>query len=311
MHRYRIAGLTVSSDVEMPGAYAEDADATTADILIETGAVPEQLAGAVTIGPTWAMRPDQFLMRVPGIARFLLTRGRTIAYQLEPAAEPDDVVAFLVGTIFGILLHQRGLVVLHASAVEQNGRAAVFLGTSGAGKSTLAAALVQRGYRLVTDDFCVVSLDDEGRPIVDPDGRLPKLWTQAIKSLDLGDRQGRPVRGRLAKFYMEQMATPAATARPLPTGPVYALRETRAPFESGIERPNVVDAALLLRQNAYRPRLIIQMEQGPLYFRVAATIANRGGVFHLTRPMDFAAMPATIDRLERHWEDAKDRVGAP
>jgi len=48
-------------------------------------------------------------------------------------------------------------VVLHASGVELNGRAALFLGSSGAGKSTLAAALVQRGYPLVTDDFCVIN----------------------------------------------------------------------------------------------------------------------------------------------------------
>jgi hypothetical protein len=310
VHRYRIAGLTVSSDVEMPGAYADGPGAQPAEIQVGEASVPEGLDNAVASGPTWAMRPDQFLLRVPGVARFLLTAGRSIAYERDPAAQPGDVAAFLVGAAFGILLHQRGLVVLHASGVELNGRAALFLGASGAGKSTLAAALAKRGYRLVTDDFCVISLDADGRPIVNPDGRLPKLWAQAIKHLDLGDRQGRPVRGRLAKFYVEPMATPTAAALPLPTGPVYALRETRGPLEAGIERPNVVDAALLLRQNAYRPRLIAQMDQGPLYFRVAAAIANSGGVFHLTRPMDFAAIPATIEQLERHWDGAAVRVGA-
>jgi hypothetical protein len=310
VHRYRIAGLTASSDVEMPGAYADGPAATTADIQIQAGAAPQQLEDAVASGPTWSMGPGRFLLCVPSVARFLLSEGRSIAYELEPGAEPDDVVAFLVGTVFGILLHQRGLVVLHASGVELDGRAALFLGASGAGKSTLAAALVQRGYRLVTDDFCVVSLDAEDRPIVSPDGRLPKLWAQAIKQLDLGDRQGRPVRGRLAKFYMEQMATPAEAVRPLPAGPVYALREARAPFEPGIERPNVVDATLLLRQNAYRPRLIAQMDQGPLYFRTAAAIANSGGVFYLTRPMDFAAMDATIDQLQRHWAGAEAEIKA-
>ena len=309
MHRYRIAGLTVSSDVEMPGLYADASPAEPADVAIAAADVPERLEDAAASGPTWAMRPDQFLMRVPGIARFLLSGGRSIAYELEPAAEPGDVAAFLIGTAFGILLHQRGLVVLHASGVELNGRAALFLGASGAGKSTLAAALVQRGYPLVTDDFCVVSLGADSRPIVHPDGRLPKLWAQAIKHLDLGERQGRPVRGRLAKFYMERMAAPT-NVRPLPIGPVYALREARGPLGPGIERPNVVDAALLLRQNAYRPRLIGQMDQGPLYFRMAAAIGNSGGVFFLTRPMDFAAMPATIDQLERHWDADRSRAKA-
>src|SRR5579872_3141208 len=285
----------------MPGLYADASPVETPDVAIHTASVPERLEDAASSGPTWAMAADRFLLHIPGVARFLLTGGRRIDYQPETGAEPGDVVTFLIGTVFGILLHQRGLVVLHASGVELNGRAALFLGASGAGKSTLAAALVKRGYSLVTDDFCVVSLAADGRPMVNPDGRLPKLWAQAITRLDLGDRQGRPVRGRLAKFYMEQMATPAE-ARPLPAGPVYALREARGPHRPGIEQPNVVDSALLLRQNAYRPRLIAKMDQGPLYFRVAAAVANSGGVFFLTRPLDFAAMAATIDQLERHWD---------
>jgi hypothetical protein len=309
VHRYRIAGLTVSSDVEMPGLYADASPAEPPDVAIQTAAVPERLEDADSTGPTWAMAADRFLLCIPGVARFLLSGGRTVGYQPEPTAEPGDVVTFLIGTVFGILLHQRGLVVLHASGVELHGRAALFLGASGAGKSTLAAALVQRGYRLVTDDFCVISLGVDGRPMVNPDGRLPKLWAQAITRLDLGDQQGRPVRGRLAKFYMEQMTTPIE-ARPLPAGPVYALREARGPHRPGIERPNVVDAALLLRQNAYRPRLIAQMDQRPLYFQMAAAVGNSGGVFFLTRPMDFAAMAATIDQLERHWDESQAREGA-
>lgn len=309
MHRYRIAGLAVSSDAEMPGLYADAPGAGAPDVVIENADVPLTLEGASAAGPTWAMAPGCFLLRVPGVARFLLSRGCAIAYQAEPAAEPGDVAAFLLGTAFGILLHQRGLVVLHASGVDVGGRAALFLGASGAGKSTLAAALAQRGHRLVTDDFCVISLDAAGHPTVNPDGRLPKLWAQTIKQLDLADWQGRPVRRRLAKFYMEKMASAAGTA-PLPAGPVYALREARGPLKPGIERPNVVDAALLLRQNAYRPRLIGPMEQRELYLRVAAAIGNCGGVFHLTRPLEFAALPATLDALERHWGGADARAGA-
>ncbi len=309
VRRYRIAGLAVSSDAEMPGLYADAPGAEAADVVVGRADVPLSLEDASAVGPTWAMAPGRFLLRVPGIARFLLTEGRAIAYQAEAAAEPGDVAAFLLGTAFGILLHQRGLVVLHASGVEIDGRAALFLGASGAGKSTLAAALGRRGHALVTDDFCVVRLNAEGRPVVSPDGRLPKLWAQAIKQLDLAGGQGQPVRGRLAKFYTEPVA-PATGADPLPVGPVYALRDARGPLKPGIERPSVVDAALLLRQNAYRPRLITQMGHAERYFRVAAAIGNHGGVFHLTRPLDFAALPATIDALERHWEGADSRAGA-
>jgi hypothetical protein len=30
-------------------------------------------------------------------------------------------------------------------------------------------------------------------------------------------------------------------------------------------------------------------------------MANHAGIFHLTRELNFAAMPDTIERLERHW----------
>jgi hypothetical protein len=307
LFRYRIAGLTVSSDIEMPGLHPADIGGAV-DVSIRMGPVAEQLDGATASGPTWAIAESRFLLRLPEVARFLLTGGEAIAYQLEADGDADDLTAFLTGTVFGILLHQRGLVVLHASGVKVNGRAVLFLGPSGAGKSTLATALVKHGYPLVTDDFCAVDADAGGPPLVHPDGRLPKLWAQAIHRLDLADRQGPPVRRRLSKFYVDPPLA-SVSAAPLPCGPIYALREARAPFAPGIERPNIVDAALLLRKNAYRARLIKQMGQDELYFRLAAAVSNAGGVFQLTRALDFEALPGVIADLERHWAAIGELAG--
>lgn len=49
---------------------------------------------------------------------------------------------------------------LHAGAVEYGGRAIVLPAMPGSGKSTLSAALSLRGFRLLSDEFGVVQLND-------------------------------------------------------------------------------------------------------------------------------------------------------
>lgn len=300
MHSYRVAGLGVASEIELPGAIAAaQPPGAPADIVVRAGPVPDVLEQASARGPTWAIAGDKFLFRVPGVARFLLGGGREIVFEIAAGAEAADVAVFLVGTVLGILLHQRGQVVLHASAVRVNGKAVLFCGASGTGKSTLAAALAQGGFPLVTDDFCAMTVSG-GTVLVQPDGRSLKLWAQAIHKLDLAERRGARVRNRLEKFFVEPAA---AFSEPLPLGAVYALREARPPHKPGIERPNVVDAALILRRNAYRPQLVSRMGQKADYFRAATAIANVAGIFHLTRALNFDRMSEVVAQLERHWMD--------
>jgi hypothetical protein len=298
---YRVSGLSVASEIDLPGLIA-GVPGRPPQVTIRRGPVPESLAAPSAAGPTWQIAGKQFLMRIPDIARFLLNDGAEIVVAPESEASAADIPIFILGTVFGILLHQREQIVLHASAVRVNGKAVLFCGSSGAGKSTLAAALAQRGYPLVTDDFCTLTAEGTGAPLVHPDGRQLKLWAQAIDRLDLAQSRGERVRASLEKFYVEPSEV---FTEPLALGAVYALREARPPHAAGIERPNVVDAALLLRRNAYRPLLVRRMDQKANYFHAATTIANVAGIFYLTRALDFAKMPDVIASLEAHWLDLR------
>lgn len=308
-----MCGLAVYSEITLPGLAPIPHGQGTADVTVREAQVPVGLLGASQRGATWEIADERLLLRIPGIARFLLTAGCDVTFELEKTGSAADAAIFVLGTVFGILLHQRGHIVLHASAVRVGGKAALFCGPSGAGKSTLAAALGQRGYPLLNDDVCAIGLDQAGAPVAHSDGRQLKLWAQAIERLDLGDRRGAPVRSRLEKFYVEP---PESAPETLPLGAIYTLRETRPPLSDGIERPNIVDAAILIRRNAYRPRLVAAMRQKAQYFQSAAIIAANAGVFTLTRPLDFAKMPDVISRLEAHWHktglhDAPSRESMP
>jgi hypothetical protein len=295
---YCASGLSVKSEIALPGliplAAADDPDVT-----VRHGPVPTAIVNASAAGPTWEIAGSRFLLRVPGIARFLLESGRDITVETENASPPSDIAIFLLGTVFGILLHQREHIVLHASAVRVNDKAVLFCGRSGTGKSTLAAALDSRGFDLVTDDLCAITTT-AGGPAVQPDGRLLKLWAQTIDQLDLSARRREAVRDRLEKYYVEPTA---ASSAPLPLGAIYVLREARPGDVSGIERQNAVDAVVWVRHSAYRPSLVRRMGQRANYFHAATTIADRVGVFLLTRTLDFAEMPDVISRLERHWSE--------
>ena len=301
MQFYRISGLSVASELPLPGLIPGTA-VDRPEVNIRHGEVPERLSGVTASGPTWEVAGREFLLRVPNIARFLLKDGREILFAAQGEDSLADVPIFVIGTVFGILLHQREQVVLHASAVRVAGKAVLFCGPSGAGKSTLAAALAQRGYPVVTDDVCTVSIDHATAPLVHPDGRQLKLWAQAIERLDLADSRGDRVRSKLEKFYV---APSEVFTEPLPLGAVYALREARPPETPGIDKPNIVDASLLLRRNAYRPMLIRRLNQRQQYFHAAAAIANAAGIYYLTRTLDFGKLPETIGWLERHWQDLR------
>jgi hypothetical protein len=300
MHLYRVCGLTVGSEIALPGLNAATDTGAAPDVTIAPSPVPASLAEATIGGPTWQIAGQQFLLTIPGVARFLLTAGHGIMFEPDRNGDATDIPIFILGTVFGILLHQRGQIVLHASAVRVNGKAVLFCGRSGSGKSTLAAALAQRGLSLVTDDVCAISIAANGTPIVHPDGRQLKLWTQAIDRLDLTASRGERVRNRLEKYYV---SPGEAFADALPLAAVYALREARPPLRPGIERQNAVDAALILRHDAYRPRLVSRMGQKPDYFRAAIAIANSACLFTLTRHLGFAAMPTVIGWLEQSWLD--------
>lgn len=73
--------------------------------------------------------------------------------------------------------HAHQYVISHAAVVEKAGRALILPGTPGSGKSTLCAALIQRGWRLLSDEL---TLTDPETGMVIPLPRPVSLKNQSI-----------------------------------------------------------------------------------------------------------------------------------
>jgi hypothetical protein len=299
LHSYLISGLRVSSEIILPGAIPEDAPGEDADVSVRRAAVPGDLEDASARGATWAIADDCVLLRVPRLARFQIVAGRDITVELEAGATDHDAAGFVLGTAFGILLHQRHALVLHGSAVARDGRAVVICGASGAGKSTLAAALCGEGYAFVADDICVIGLDAEKRPVVLPDGRQLKLWRASIDHLDLATRCGDAVRNDFEKYYIEPAAIRGA---PTPLAAIYVLREARPPLQEGIEKVALPDAMRMLDQEAYRPAMRARMGVKSTQLAQSAALFAHAAAFRLIRPRGFDHLPRTTAMIRAHGD---------
>jgi HprK-related kinase A len=78
-------------------------------------------------------------------------------------------------------LGARRYLLLHASAVERDGRALLMTGISGAGKSTLATLLAAKGWRFMGDEFALL---DPATGLVHAFPRLISLKNEAIAAAE-------------------------------------------------------------------------------------------------------------------------------
>ena len=77
---YFIAGLTVSSEIELPRLPEWTGDSLP-DVRICCGNVPDQLPDVVDRGPVYQTAPGQLLFRIEAVAAFYVCNGNEIVVQ--------------------------------------------------------------------------------------------------------------------------------------------------------------------------------------------------------------------------------------
>lgn len=78
----------------------------------------------------------------------------------KPMPRGHALPLFEWGLNWSITSHVNQFLIIHAAVIEKGGRAAIMPGNPGAGKSTLCAGLVNRGWRLLSDELAMISLAD-------------------------------------------------------------------------------------------------------------------------------------------------------
>jgi len=176
-----VFGLVVRSELPLPELFPHES-ATVPDVVIRAGKLPE----AVGAPEGLSVSGGALLLVIPGVAKYQIANGHSITVDADPGVPDRNVRLYLLGSAFGALLHQRGLLPLHANAVDIGGTAIAFMGESGAGKSTLAAAFRDLGCRVIADDVCVVGFDDDSKAYAKPGLPRLRLWAEALEVMGQG-----------------------------------------------------------------------------------------------------------------------------
>jgi len=194
--------------------------------------------------------------RVGGLRRWIRPQVRAL-YDGEPNFEPlplGHAFPLLEWTLnWCISTHTFEYLTLHAAVVERSGRAAILPAPPGSGKSTLCAALVHRGWRLLSDEMALVSLAD-GRvwPIARPVSLknasidvIRRFAPEAVLSAPTHDTsKGTVVHMKVPTAQVLRMDEPAT-----PAWVVFPRYVAGAPARL-IERPKA-DAMIELGQNSF------------------------------------------------------------
>ncbi|WP_240644108.1 aldolase [Paenibacillus paeoniae] len=292
--QYKAFGFSVHSDMLLPELSAAESDTAKADITVKVNSF---LKNGFDAEPYDFIAEDGMVsVKMPDAGVFRVQDGDKIIVSPYAGADEDLIRLYVLGTCFGILLLQRGIYPLHGSALAINGKAYAIVGQSGAGKSTLASALIEKGFRLLSDDVIAVSHDSlTGQPIVAPSYPQQKLWQNSLEAMGQSHEALRSIFGRETKYCVP--LTDSFHGTSLPLGGVFELTRTTELDGIELEPAGKLERLPLLFRHTYRYQLIERMNLMKWHFEQSAALASRLNIYRLRRGESAFTAPQLADLI--------------
>ncbi|GGE30392.1 hypothetical protein GCM10011391_06260 [Pullulanibacillus camelliae] len=287
---HKAFGLTIESQWVLPEVPAAIVPIREADVRIEQGDLSQLCGERASLLNKYVTLPGKVYFKVADTALFLIEEGRKIVVSPFLGCDVDKLRLYILGTCMGILLLQRKILPLHGSVIAINDKAYAFVGDRGAGKSTLAAAFLQRGYRLLTDDVIAVVMEKGDFPYVVPSYPQQKLWQESLNRLNMKSEAYEPLFERETKYAIP--VTDQFISEPLPLAGMFELTKTEA---EGNTLQHLKGLACLdsLSQHTYRHFLIPRMGLIAWHFHMLTRLVERIKGYQLTR----STQGFTVDQL--------------
>jgi hypothetical protein len=292
MLHYRAHGYHITSDTELPLPVADPQPSS--DLVMNIGP-PRDVANTSPPGEVLAHFAVPNVRAIHTVTRtgtglhlryhefcdFEADSGLTRAVGFpHTGVDPGVATVLASGGVLAVRLMLDGHLVLHASAVDVDGRALAVVGSSGMGKSTVATLMSATGHALVSDDVLRVDASTSDEMLVWPGSVETRLREKAASLAEMfasASSARTTSDGRLA------VRAPRVIEAPVPLGAVIIPLPTRD--ISSVEATRVTGAAAHLQLIGH-PRVLGWCEPSGLdrQFELLADLVDRVPVFRVKIP---------------------------
>jgi hypothetical protein len=289
--KYQAFGLVIASELPLPQLLPSDATAT---VTIRLGKVPQGLETVLSEGAFYQSNASQILIRAETIASYFIRNGEEITIEVAQNAEEQAVRTILLSTGLAAILHQRGALPLHGSALALNDEAILILGASRAGKSTTSAALLKRGFCLLSDDLAVINFENPARPKVYSGIPQQNLWQDALDYFEKSSEDLEALALKLNKYVLPIREN--FCDKVLPIRRIYILEPKDAAL--GIETLRGLEGLQRLGAQVFREQFLNPITGSANLMKQLALLANAVVIRRISRPKALDSHEALVRLIE-------------
>lgn len=292
MYTYTAYDLQLRSVFKLPELPAVEDNNNARDVEIIRGTVepvPDSVKG--TGGRRVLATPEAVRLTYESVGSFRVEDGTRITCDpLDKTASQREFFRRLIeNELLGLILYQRDHLVLHASAVSVNGKAAMFIGPRGAGKSTTAAAFGAQGYSVLEDDIVAIRFN-EGAPTVLPG--VPQLRLKSDAAAAIGVKE--TTTPSEESWYDKHMLSIGEIPEPAPLAGCYILSESDV---CSLKCVNGSDQILNLISRTQARGLLDDTGRSSTHLDQCAQVSEMVPFRLLERPRNHDLLPSVVEMV--------------
>lgn len=202
---------------------------------------------------------------------------------------------FILGSSFGCLFAQKGIVAVHGAAGFFNDSSFIITGKSGCGKSTLMSALTLKGYRFLSDDISVLNMSSTEIDVCSGYAKQ-KLCSDA--ALKLGIDINKCVKIDEGRNKYEVSSYKVFEKEPKKLKFIFEIEKSSAADNVSIKEVTGINKIRHIFSNIYRNQIVSRIGLSDSYVKMIIDVSMSVKYYIMTRPDDTFYLDDQIKKID-------------